>query len=567
MRENDRKLHTFNAAEYINFGNKLYSDYVFDSLDDLIKFIDQYNIEGYWFRGQSQCWPVCSTLYRYKEEQFKSASHQVQTIGTWLLKNKIISDCIQGNEDNVFAIAQHYGCPTDLIDITSSLDVAAYFASIDNEIIDEALQNDDFTQLGCIWCFNEEEIRSYFDIRLKGQFSKDNEIYKDLEKRSFNLLTIPKIPKLSRLNAQKGAFLWDLGGMVSQMLNRGEFGIRFVFRHTKGEKSRLRVSDVDIYPEPNSLEIEITRVLSRKKCIDDISTSNGIPLFDGISSWTTKATNYLDNIIQTIDLDSPNLFEPSLGEYDWKNRKLEEFEEMPNYSKNIQEKRLYLYYSKKNADSIVSRSHDIISFIVDNNYSDLAMKIKKGELSYSEAKNLYAQYYGSDVICLQLMENNIHSKIFFPVKQRILSITVRDEFLVFLKNILHICNNPNILYECSDIYIPTLYKKIYNHFMSTSIEMAKLYVKLLNIKLPLSEMQELYFMRQCIEKTCKYFSYFAKDNNDVTVFLFQNNPRKLLSYEVITDMFLKFALPQQILFYGNNSTIFIPDYLDTLGFA
>ena len=212
-------------------------NHVFESLDELIKFLDGFDTANCYFRGQNQLWKVISSLHRFsgdtQEDTRKQAKIICNTIIKWLWENKYISDCIKNDVQVAMAIAQHYGCPTDIIDVTTDLNVAAYFSSNsenDNKKID--VQKDKLTNLiieldktkdsfgetdtqiynlqkklnkeqadlyrmehGCIWIYTKRDfdfIGRILDVVYKQYYDNDPQNWDKIINNDFSLLIEPE---------------------------------------------------------------------------------------------------------------------------------------------------------------------------------------------------------------------------------------------------------------------------------------------------------------------------------------------------------------------------------------
>lgn len=75
-----------------------------------------------------------SSLHRHHgTERFRKACNiSISALG-WLENNKYIREAINNKDDYALAIAQHYGCPTDLVDITTDYRTAAFYLGIPKE--------------------------------------------------------------------------------------------------------------------------------------------------------------------------------------------------------------------------------------------------------------------------------------------------------------------------------------------------------------------------------------------------------------------------------------------------
>jgi len=188
--------------------------FVFTSLTSLIDFVHRYNTEGYYFRDQEGLWSVVSTFHcHYNTPYWERAYTISNAVVDWLLKNQYINTIIKNDVDIALVIAQHYGCPTDLIDITSTLETATYFT-----LPPDGIKNSK-ERLGYIWVFSPDDIHLIRRIMSSLQLESCNPyMIEKLRKNNYNLLTHINIPELSRLNAQTGSFFWDFGGMFKDVI-------------------------------------------------------------------------------------------------------------------------------------------------------------------------------------------------------------------------------------------------------------------------------------------------------------------------------------------------------------
>jgi len=199
--------------------------FIFESLEDLLIVLGAFDTTDCFFRGQSNCeWEVVSSLHRQgSKPQYKRAGNITISALEWLKKNKYVQNVIKNNDDYAIAIAQHYGCPTDFVDITTNYMTAAYFASSQNEKHEE-------TPIGCIWIFPKSEI-----VRLQTMMKQPPKdlfeswpkdvVDKFMQGNGSQLFQL-NIPELSRLNAQSGAFLWDVGGILKNQIFYAGIGVK-----------------------------------------------------------------------------------------------------------------------------------------------------------------------------------------------------------------------------------------------------------------------------------------------------------------------------------------------------
>lgn len=233
----------------------------FNNIKDLVKKLkkeEKRTGETYYYRGQTQNWPLSTSLLRSKDP--KRELDRTQDMVAGLLTNKTLKLDINNrlDQNKAYAIAQHYGWKTDFIDFTTDPEVAAFFAT-------DGVS--DINKVGVMWRISQEELRNiqklltnvinYF-FYSSDCSEGDKENYKTMMKyEKFPFIDI-KIEELSRLNNQKGLFLWDLNHIVL----RTYFKDRepdFSFRQDGNVYSSEKINKSVIYPEPNMLEMEIER--------------------------------------------------------------------------------------------------------------------------------------------------------------------------------------------------------------------------------------------------------------------------------------------------------------------
>lgn len=120
----------------------------FRSLDDCVKYIRKKYLENkenpkFLYRGEAGCFRNTYSSYErlFRSNQFNSEElHCLQDVIVYVCENLnrefVFSDPKGGsminknlgNMTEVSGLIQHYGFPTRLVDLTSSLDIATYFA-------------------------------------------------------------------------------------------------------------------------------------------------------------------------------------------------------------------------------------------------------------------------------------------------------------------------------------------------------------------------------------------------------------------------------------------------------
>lgn len=225
----------------------------FADIYELVNELKQEEGEFY-YRGQCENWPLCPSMYR--SSNINEEDIRTRNFCGWLKDNHYLEleDAVARWCENVYyAIAQHYGYGTDLIDFTTDIEVAAFFASDY-----EKYGKKDAAEKGVLWRISKFEKENLPDIveEFVVPRIKEKEILELFEKNGFSPFFEVQIKGLSRLNNQKGVFLWDYGRILTQMYFAGP---DFSFSHRGKAYQTEKISKAYIYPYPNVLEREIER--------------------------------------------------------------------------------------------------------------------------------------------------------------------------------------------------------------------------------------------------------------------------------------------------------------------
>jgi hypothetical protein len=181
-----------------------------------------------WFRGQTEDWPLISSLVRLDDKAQNDAVAMLGRFASWIKSTPGLED-IAPNQDAIKAIAQHHGIPTNFIDFTLEPRVAGFFAS-------ENPSNDPEEMPNCILCLDTHELEEH------GRFFT----WEGIPPPEFLKLDVPN---LWRLEAQSGVFLFC---PYTNLESRFHLD-RIIFPYT-GQLSLP--SHDDIYPKrKSSLEI------------------------------------------------------------------------------------------------------------------------------------------------------------------------------------------------------------------------------------------------------------------------------------------------------------------------
>jgi len=183
------------------------------------------------FRGQAQNWKVVPTAGRLTNKKLEKATEQIERLLHYFVTTTSLKKYCN-KVDNFFAIAQHYGIPTNYIDFTESVEVAFYFAT--NSKSNKPKEN-------CsIICLDETDFNSSVEFT-NVLYKKDNVIPPYITKNN--------VENLWRLQAQKGRLLYTPYDQIEQLYSFDKILFPFDFPYTG-------ISVQDIYPLRKS-ELEI----------------------------------------------------------------------------------------------------------------------------------------------------------------------------------------------------------------------------------------------------------------------------------------------------------------------
>ena len=101
------------------------------NLDEASEFAEQFRRDGSYdcFRGQADSnWGVQSSFERLSPTERKEAEQRVVRFANWMVQSSEVMPYIT-DDNQILAIAQHYGLKTPLIDFTREPKVAAFFAT------------------------------------------------------------------------------------------------------------------------------------------------------------------------------------------------------------------------------------------------------------------------------------------------------------------------------------------------------------------------------------------------------------------------------------------------------
>jgi hypothetical protein len=540
------------ALQYDNQQNPG-AGFVFPCLQAVLDFLSEYDMSDCFFRGQPSLWKVVSSLHRhYKTERWEKACNTSNAVVGWLLENAYINNVINNDITTALAIAQHYGCPTDFVDVTTDLKTAAYFAA----------SNAPAFEHGCIWVFTNddiEELREVLRTDFFGCFSGlPQDIQEDIVKNDYSQLIKIDIPQLSRLNAQSGAFLWDVCGLLPQQLSWRSIGIRFVFKHTQGEKDVFVDDSVRLFPFPNQLESEIMRILTKDEersekeklpvyygTVQNIVGEKSGELVNGFPAEMYKMGNRAESI------PFQDAFIPSFGGYEWGKRNISEhgYKAIAVDKSECTDAFMPLRY-----ENVLELVEHIIAGIETEALYDYLVVFYVGEKNYAIQDEQFFIEPISTLMNYRYTAEEIATVIFEMSKIAIftmdelggdISHLARSEFEKYYG-----CKAPLVYLSDGDkynkfkVFLPETYSLLegrceaeYNAFDKSGISIP-----------PLFE------------------AYVAELPENSKISLYQSYPRKIISYERIKQLFLDMVLPQQF-FFPRGQRIYIPDYITTMALS
>jgi hypothetical protein len=144
-----------------------------------------------WFRGQTNLKPPHSRLYRIWSEDKNAAERAHKRLARfymWVASTPGM-DVFRRRYDDIIAIAQHYGIPTDFLDFTTEPSIAGFFAVHSKRRFDG--------KDACIYCLNTKKLLEFQNFMGK-VFPKRPPLVECVK---------VDVPGLWRLHAQHGIFL------------------------------------------------------------------------------------------------------------------------------------------------------------------------------------------------------------------------------------------------------------------------------------------------------------------------------------------------------------------------
>jgi hypothetical protein len=216
---------------------------VFEAKDvhEAVLLAERFKLEGRynWFRGQTQDWPLKSSLVRLDSKGRDEALSKSNRFEGWVNSTPGL-ESICTNTDNMLAIAQHYGIPTNFIDFTLEPKIAGFFAS-------EKAPSDP-EMYSCILCLDTNDLMLF------------QSVFTRLGNPPPEFLELD-VPNLWRLEAQFGIFLFCPYTNFEHIYDLD----RIIFPYTGSVSSPVHD---EIYPKrKSSLEILLDQFFMNEKLI------------------------------------------------------------------------------------------------------------------------------------------------------------------------------------------------------------------------------------------------------------------------------------------------------------
>ena len=256
-----------------------YYEWKLNSLKEALEFANSYRAirKGIVFRGQRKAsWDLKSNLFRGNpsqdeiNERFKKTGAFVH----WCRQNPRLPDY---SDDQILQIAQHYGMYTDLLDFSTSAETAAFFALGSPPSVESVLNTND---PAAIFIVDPSDLEHFYTIANNPTFAPIPLALNDILPLYAGAYQTNKVQGLSRLVAQNGVFVRDVGGTFESLVD-GRFSLlpiifekevghpmlikKVSFTPNSGDTkllNRLGCNYSGLFPSPNDLEREISRFFS-----------------------------------------------------------------------------------------------------------------------------------------------------------------------------------------------------------------------------------------------------------------------------------------------------------------
>ena len=457
--------------------------------------------EVFYYRGQNHNWPIKSTLSRenYSDDEIERTKSFVNRI-------KSITSLSKMSDGECVAIAQHYGYKTDLIDFTTSIDVAAFFAT-------DGISKHPGYKHGYIWRISSSDI-DIMKLIAEGviELNAECKLYTENEEKELTRMKNEKfgpfipyeIPELSRMNNQKGVFLWDLHEIFTECFLKNR-SADFIFEHDGTVYSNDWLSKNIIYPEPNELEHQIMCFKSGEAKdaffkIKDEWIQNTITL----ETPDSIAEKYLTNNKWDIDCDSIN---------------------------------------KRSQQTIKHESHRTVNLI---NEQEVILNIIKNNRDNIESGEKILIDYENEKLAQRINEA-INTLIYFSYSNEEIKNIIKKMISLYNNIENNVENEEMIEIEMEDSAGTTSRSQIPSKIIDEKMNTIKKEIKKNNKNIP-SDLNEL----------------LKSDAINLLIDL-RKFPRKVFNQEEINNIFINYVLPYQFICRPEGSRIYSPANLKIFG--
>jgi hypothetical protein len=165
------------------------------NVDEAIALARSFSAKGLvdLFRGQGGDWPISTTFQRFDSVGQQHEMARLGEFAKWIMAAPEMSS-LHWDEDAILSVAQHYGIATPFLDVSTSPEVAAYFATTDAG--GGACEAD----FGTIYCFKAANVDAM------GRALARQPDWQHPDMLPFRVVK-PHLRSLWRLEAQQGAFI------------------------------------------------------------------------------------------------------------------------------------------------------------------------------------------------------------------------------------------------------------------------------------------------------------------------------------------------------------------------
>lgn len=500
---------------------------------------------AYFFRGQIHPWRLRASIHRSPNvtEEAEKTARFVE----WLKQNHYLcSEKVQPQYNEFLAVAQHYGYKTDLIDFTTDIEVAAFFAT-DFPSLDKLPEE----KCGCLWCVSLDEIscmQSIFWDAVEKEIITEQQVIEQFRENKLSPFFQFDFPGLSRIKNQAGVFLWDIHGIFTSSYFDGP---DILFNQTEPNAYMTeRVNRQLIYPAPNALEREIERYIYPRNHFQTIQSSEYKELL-------AKCNVYRLQPVGDKYSDLANV----LNEYIW------EDEDWKSYNKSF-------YPNNEVYNTKICQLKDISSESIKKEHlikmiSDYKKNLVEGCILEFKCESTYL----ADII-----NEMIHTLYYYPYNDEQCAEALYYA-MRYAETALRMFKDANgrpwhgELYSLSNnVPLDRVAEEVYGGSV-VQVELGD-EVGVSTRGFVCREYLQRIDKKDKDEQLKKAITYI-KDNHMplqdnftlLELMRMVTNPRKLFDFDDICHIFVKYILPYQFTFRSNECRIYIPSLVTNFGYA